>query len=323
MAGGKKATDPTKATPADSLAETPAELTETTRDTTTLALLQALALKLDALSTRLDEQKHKEQRGIPSDDDEVGEGGKEPEHDARTAATTGRTRGATSVFIDPRDWEDLLPRAYQDCPPPPSGAARPSLWRPCNDEADRYLTEANKTASRYKYRHLLCYGIYRAAANAAAKTALATCRAPDTPTQDRVDALDLLDAAHRTLEAVGDADEARLTYLRRFKAKKALTPEEQVTERLIYSRVFDAAEHERSANVVDGLLAALEDKRLEVGLAAAAKAHALVAFKRHATERDTYRRDKAARERREQQRREADAKNRDKNGGRTGDKTRD
>eukprot|EP00873_Tetraselmis_striata_P034155 jgi/Tetstr1/454419/TSEL_041320.t1 len=163
-----------------------------------------------------------------------------------------------------------------------------------------------------------------------AKTALATCRAPDTPTQDRVDALDLLDAAHRTLEAVGDADEARLTYLRRFKAKKALTPEEQVTERLIYSRVFDAAEHERSANVADGLLAALEDKRLEVGLAAAAKAHALVAFKRQATERDTYRRDKArkekdkaARERREQQRREADAKNRDKNGGRTGDKTRD
>eukprot|EP00873_Tetraselmis_striata_P042437 jgi/Tetstr1/462701/TSEL_007667.t1 len=180
-----------------------------------------------------------------------------------------------------------------------------SLWRPCNDEADRYLTEANKTASRDEYRHLLCYGVYRAAANAAAKTALATLRAPDTPTQDRVDALDLLDAAHRTLEAVGDADEARLTHLRRFKAKKALTPEEQVAERLIYSRVFDTAEHERSDNVVDGLLAALEDKRLEVGLAAAAKAQASATFKRQATERDTDRdkarkeKDKAARERRE------------------------
>eukprot|EP00873_Tetraselmis_striata_P029385 jgi/Tetstr1/449649/TSEL_036717.t1 len=46
MAGGKKAADPTKATPADSLAETPAEPTETTRHTTTLALLQALALKI-------------------------------------------------------------------------------------------------------------------------------------------------------------------------------------------------------------------------------------------------------------------------------------
>eukprot|EP00873_Tetraselmis_striata_P034898 jgi/Tetstr1/455162/TSEL_042012.t1 len=242
MAGGKKAADPTRATPTDSMAETPAEPTEMTRDTTTLALLQALALKVDAFSTRLDEHdnhKHKEQRDIPSDNDEVGEGGKEPEHDARTAAATGRARGASAVFIDPRDWEDLLPRA---------------------------------SASRDEYRHLLCYGVYRAAANAAAKTALATLRAPDTPTQDRVDALDLLDATHRTLEAVGDADGARLTYIRRFKAKKALTSEEQVAERLIYSRVFDSAEHERSANVVDGLLAALEDKRLEVGLAVAAKA---------------------------------------------------
>eukprot|EP00873_Tetraselmis_striata_P013651 jgi/Tetstr1/433915/TSEL_023095.t1 len=270
MACGKKVADPTKATPADSLAETPAEPTETTRDTTTLALLQALALKVDALSTRLDDQdnnKHKEQRDIPSDDDEVGEGGKEPEHDARTAVAT-------------------------------------TLWRPRNDEADRYLTEANKTASRDEYRHLLCYGVYRAAANAAANTAMATLRAPDIPTQDRVDALDLLDAAHRTLDA-------------------------QVAKRLIYSRVFGTAEHERSANVVDGLLATLEDKRLEVGLAAADKAHASATFKRQVAERDTDRdkarkeKDKAARERREQQRREADAKNRDKNGGRTGDKTHD
>eukprot|EP00873_Tetraselmis_striata_P034789 jgi/Tetstr1/455053/TSEL_041909.t1 len=146
---------------------------------------------------------------------------------------------------------------------------------------------------------MLCYGVYRAAANAAAKTPMATL--PATPTQDRVDALDLLDAAHCTLEVVGDADEVRLTYLRRFKAKKVLTPEEQIAERLIYSRIFDTGEHERSANVVDGLLVALEDKRLEVGLAAAAKAQASAAFKRQAT----------------------DARNRDKNGGRTGDKTRD
>eukprot|EP00873_Tetraselmis_striata_P021463 jgi/Tetstr1/441727/TSEL_029950.t1 len=142
-----------------------------------------------------DNNKHKEQRDIPSDDDEVCEGGKEQEHDARTAAATGGARGATAVFIDPRDWEDLFPRSY-----------------------DRYLIEANKTASRDEYRHLLCYGVYRAAANAAAKTSLATLRGLDTPTQDRVDALNLLDDAHRTLEAVGDADEARLTYLRRFNA---------------------------------------------------------------------------------------------------------
>eukprot|EP00873_Tetraselmis_striata_P021514 jgi/Tetstr1/441778/TSEL_029995.t1 len=302
MVGGKKAADPTKETPADNLAETPAEPTETTRDTLTHALLQALALKVGALSTRLDEHdnnKHKEQRDIPSDDDDVGEGGKEPEHDARTAAATGRARGVMAVFIDLRDWEALLPRAYQDSPLL-SGATRPSLWRPRDGEADRYLIEANKTASRDEYRHTL--------------------------TQHRVDALDLLDAAHRPLEAVGDADEARLTYLRRFKAKKALTPEDQVAERLIYSRVFDiTAEHERSANVVDGLLAALEDKRPQVGLEATVKAQAPATFKRQATERDTDRdnarkeKDKAARERPEQQRREADAKNLDKNG----DKTRD
>eukprot|EP00873_Tetraselmis_striata_P004940 jgi/Tetstr1/425204/TSEL_015665.t1 len=74
----------------------------------------------------------------------------------------------------------------------------------------------------------------------AAKTALATLRALDTPTQDRVDAPDLLDAAHRTLEAVGDADEAMLTYLlRRFNAKKALTHEEQLAERLILLLVYN------------------------------------------------------------------------------------
>eukprot|EP00873_Tetraselmis_striata_P005470 jgi/Tetstr1/425734/TSEL_016154.t1 len=274
MVCGKKAADPTKATPADILDEAPAESTETTRDTLTPALLQALALKVGALSTHLDEQdnnKHKEQRDIPSDDDDVGEGGKEPEHDARTAVATGRARGVMAVFIDLRDWEALLPRAYQDSPPL-SGATRPSLWRPRNGEADRYLIEANKTASRDEYRHML------------------------------------------------------LTYLRCFKAKKALTPEDQVPERLIYSRVFDiTAEHERSTNVVDGLLAALEDKRPKVGLEAAVKAQASATFKRQATERDTDRdkarkeKDKAARERREQQRREADAKNRDRNG----DKTRD
>eukprot|EP00873_Tetraselmis_striata_P036150 jgi/Tetstr1/456414/TSEL_043148.t1 len=126
-----------------------------------------------------------------------------------------------------------------------------------------------------------------AAANARAKPAPAFFRAPDTPTQDCVDALDLLDTAHRTLKAVGNADEARLTYLRRFKAKKALTPEEQVAERLIYSIVFDTAEYERSANVVNGLVAALEDKRVEVGLAAAATAHATTTFMRQASERDT------------------------------------
>eukprot|EP00873_Tetraselmis_striata_P037516 jgi/Tetstr1/457780/TSEL_044325.t1 len=79
------------------------------------------------------------------------------------------------------------------------------------------------------------------------------------------------------------------SYLRRFKAKKAPTPEEQVAGRLIYSRVFDTAKHKalRQVNVVDGLLAAPEDKRLEIGFTAAAKAQVSATFKRHTTERNT------------------------------------
>eukprot|EP00873_Tetraselmis_striata_P026467 jgi/Tetstr1/446731/TSEL_034219.t1 len=70
----------------------------------------------------------------------------------------------------------------------------------------------------------------------------------DARTTDRIDALDLLDTTHRTLEAVGDEDEAMPTYLRRFNAKKAVAPEEKVAERLIYSRIFDTVEHERSTS---------------------------------------------------------------------------
>eukprot|EP00873_Tetraselmis_striata_P004618 jgi/Tetstr1/424882/TSEL_015377.t1 len=96
-------------------------------------------------------------------------------------------------------------------------------------------------------------------------------------------------------EDVGDAHEAMVTYARgrdrrRFKAKNALTGEEQVAERLIYSRIFDPAKHERSAEVVDGLLAALEDKRLEA-------------------------KGETAREKFERERREAEAKNKNDKGG--------
>jgi hypothetical protein len=55
--------------------------------------------------------------------------------------------------------------------------------------------------------------------------------------------------------------------------------EERVAERRVYSRFFDSQIGERSANGVDGLLTALEDKRLEVSMHAATKAHTLVEFK--------------------------------------------
>jgi hypothetical protein len=61
--------------------------------------------------------------------------------------------------------------------------------------------------------------------------------------------------------AVTQAVESRLTYIRRFKGKKALTGGEQVAERLVYSCFFDTRAADRTANGVDGLLAAMEDTR--------------------------------------------------------------
>eukprot|EP00873_Tetraselmis_striata_P007665 jgi/Tetstr1/427929/TSEL_018004.t1 len=84
-------------------------------------------------------------------------------------------------------------------------------------------------------------------------------------------------AAHAALTDA--AAEDRLAYLRRFKCKKALTGEERVAERLVYSRFFDTTVAERSSNGVDGLLNALDDKGLEVSLHQAAKAQAAAQFK--------------------------------------------
>jgi hypothetical protein len=50
-------------------------------------------------------------------------------------------------------------------------------------------------------------------------------------------------------------------------------------ERLVNSRFFDTHAADRNTNGVDGLLGALEDKRIEVSLHAAAKAQAAQTFK--------------------------------------------
>jgi hypothetical protein len=106
-----------------------------------------------------------------------------------------------------------------------------------------------------------------------------TIRAVTSPADETAYAYSLIDAAPRTHQAVASAGEARLTYIRHFKAKKVLTGEERVAERLIYTRCFDTIAYDRGGNVVDGLLSALEDKRLEVSITAAAKAQASVKFK--------------------------------------------
>eukprot|EP00873_Tetraselmis_striata_P022459 jgi/Tetstr1/442723/TSEL_030813.t1 len=118
--------------------------------------------------------------------------------------------------------------------------------------------------------------VFTAAAHAALT---ATLRANNATARDTADANDLLDSAIRTIATCGQAAEDRLTYLRRFKCKKALTGEERVAERLVYSRFFDTTAAERSGNGVDGLLNALDDKRLEVSLHQAAAAQAAAQFK--------------------------------------------
>eukprot|EP00873_Tetraselmis_striata_P038086 jgi/Tetstr1/458350/TSEL_044789.t1 len=170
-----------------------------------------------------------------------------------------------AALIDPRDWIDYLPRAYAESMPP-VGLTNPGLWNPRNDEWDCYLTDEKKQSTRGEYRHMLCYGVYTAAAHAALTDAVATLRAKNAIARDTADANDLLDSAIRTIATCGQAVEDRLTYLRRFKCKKALTGEERVAERLVYSRFFDTTAAERSCNGVDGLLNALDDKRLEEGV---------------------------------------------------------
>jgi hypothetical protein len=71
--------------------------------------------------------------------------------------------------------------------------------------------------------------------------------------------------------------------MRCFNCKKLLTGDERVAERLVYSIFFDTKPRDRSANGVDGLLAAFHDKRLEVGLHAVAKAQVSAQFKQQPT----------------------------------------
>jgi hypothetical protein len=115
--------------------------------------------------------------------------------------------------------------------------------------------------------------------DATLETSLATNRSTSATAAKRAHAWDINDAAVRTHKAVTQAVESRHTYIRRFKGKKALTGEERVAKRLVHSRFLDTHAADRSTNGVDGLLAALEDKRIEVSLHAAAKAQAVQTFK--------------------------------------------
>jgi hypothetical protein len=107
-----------------------------------------------------------------------------------------------------------------------------------------------------------------------------TIRAVICTPNEKAYAYNLIVAAVRMHQAMVSG-KARLVFTRRFKAKKILrrSGEERVAERLVYSRCFDNVSSERGGNVIDGLMSAPKDKRLENGIAATAKAQAAAEFK--------------------------------------------
>jgi hypothetical protein len=201
------------------------------------------------------------QHNIPSvHADAVSEGGSVDEY-----ATHVYANSTKPAYIDPRDWIDLLPRAFSDILPHVN-ASIPGMWTPRHDATDKFLTEEKRISSRDEYRHLACYCVY----SAALETALATVRSATATETKRAHAWDITYAAVRTHKAVTQAVESRLTCVRRLKGKKAFTLEERIAERLVYSRFFAHAA-DCSTNGVDGLLAALEDKRIEASFHAPQK----------------------------------------------------
>jgi hypothetical protein len=109
------------------------------------------------------------------------------------------------------------------------------LWNPRHDEADSFFTVNARIFSRDEYRHQLFYGVFTAAANSALEIAMETIRAVTSTPDGTAYAYSLVDAALRTHQAVASPGEARLTYIRRFKAKKILTGGIEIEIEIVYN----------------------------------------------------------------------------------------
>jgi hypothetical protein len=196
-------------------------------------IVKQLAAHVETLSVAAAPTKHTTS-AIPTADSDSAAGGR-LELDALLADSTN----TPLEYIDPREWSSFASRTFADCLPP-SGTTVPCLSNPRHHEADKCVTDNARISSRDEYRHLLCYGVFTAAANAALETAVETIRAVTSTPNETTYAFSLVDAALRTHQAVASAGEARLTYIRRFKANKILTGEERVAECLVYTRCFDS-----------------------------------------------------------------------------------
>jgi hypothetical protein len=117
-------------------------------------------------------------------------------------STPAYAKSTKTAYIDPRDYIDLLPTAFNDILPRVN-ASTPGQWTPRHDENDMFLIEEKRISSRNEYRHLACYGVYSTAADAAHEPAMATIRSTTTATAaKRAHAWDVHDAAVRTHKAV-------------------------------------------------------------------------------------------------------------------------
>jgi hypothetical protein len=81
------------------------------------------------------------------------EGGIVDEYATHVYANLSKT-----AYIDPGEWIDLLPRAFNDILLPVNAYA-PGLLTPRHDEVDKFPTEEKSTSLRDEYRHLACYGV--------------------------------------------------------------------------------------------------------------------------------------------------------------------
>jgi hypothetical protein len=94
------------------------------------------------------------QHNIPSvPADPLCEGGSVDKYATLVSANSTKT-----VYIDPRDWIDLLPRALNDILPHVN-ASIPGMWTPRHDETDMFLTEEKRISSHDDYQHLACCGV--------------------------------------------------------------------------------------------------------------------------------------------------------------------
>jgi hypothetical protein len=92
------------------------------------------------------------------------------EHNARTTDSSDPLE-----YIDPKEWTYCASRTFA-LYLPPSGTSAPCLWNPRYDEAEKIFTETARISPRDEYRHMLCYGVFMSAVNAALENGMEPIR---------------------------------------------------------------------------------------------------------------------------------------------------